>query len=187
MVVPEELPEIRAVGYVMRTHGLKGEWRVCLTDGIENPLTILWIRSKLKWLNYDIEAMRSCGSRKSAHQSVGWNEWLLKVQGIDSMDDAKVWVGKEIAVATDLIAPLEEGEYYLEDLVGCVVNSHTGKGIREMGKVVEVFSTGSNEVLRVAVPGHADQLIPFIDQVISKVDLDRRVIEITPLPGLLSE
>ncbi|MBI4041857.1 MAG: 16S rRNA processing protein RimM [Deltaproteobacteria bacterium] len=171
----------------MRTHGLKGEWRVRLMDGVESPLTTLWIRSKLKWLSYDIEAMRPCGSRQSAHQFVEWNEWLLKVHGIDSIDDAKVWVGEEIAVAANLISPLEEGEYYVEDLVGCVVSSHTDEGIREMGEVVEVFSTGSNEVLRVSVPGRADQLIPFIDQVISKVDLDRRVIEMTPLPGLLSE
>jgi len=55
---------------------------------------------------------------------------------------------------------------------------------REIGKVVEIMETGSNDVYVVRGQGK-EYLIPAVKDVISSVDLDSGTITIIPIDGLL--
>lgn len=81
--------------------------------------------------------------------------------------------GQTVWVDRAQLPPLEEGEYYWEDLVGLRLVTEEGG---EEGVVEAVMATGSNEVLVCSFRGR-EILVPFIDDVVVRVDLDQgRVI-----------
>ncbi|MGL4858418.1 MAG: ribosome maturation factor RimM [Enterobacteriaceae bacterium] len=108
-------------------------------------------------------------------------ELIVKLKGIDDRDAANRMVNAEIAVDTAQLPALQEGEYYWKDLLGCRVLTLSGY---DLGTVTDMMETGSNDVLVVrANPKDAfaakERLIPFLEQqVIIKVDLDQRLIEV---------
>ncbi|AEJ00443.1 Ribosome maturation factor rimM [Nitrosomonas sp. Is79A3] len=81
--------------------------------------------------------------------------------------------GMQIAVPRSQLPDLpEDGDsgYYWSDLVGTEVVNLEGK---ELGKVIGLFETGANDVLRVQCMDQEgkERLIPFIEHIIVKVDL----------------
>lgn len=81
--------------------------------------------------------------------------------------------GMQIAVPRSQLPDLpEDGDsgYYWSDLVGTEVVNLEGK---ELGKVIGLFETGANDVLRVQCMDQEEKerLIPFIEHIIVKVDL----------------
>ncbi|SQI37243.1 21K [Leminorella richardii] len=111
---------------------------------------------------------------------------IVKLKGVDDRDAAHVLANCEIAVNTEQLPTLEEGDYYWKDLMGCKVVTTSGY---ELGKVTDMMETGSNDVLVVRANlkdafGAKERLIPFLDgQVIKKVDLAAQSIEVDWDPG----
>ena len=77
---------------------------------------------------------------------------------------------------------LEEGQYYLQDLMGLSVkDADTGE---VYGTLRDVTETGANDVYHVAFPDGRVQLVPAIPQVVLDIDLEGGVMLIRPLEGL---
>jgi 16S rRNA processing protein RimM len=97
---------------------------------------------------------------------------VVKLEGIDDRAAAEQLAGWEILVTRTAMAPCEPGEYYWADLEGKRVLTTHGD---ELGRVVHLLETGSNDVMVVA--GERERLIPFIkDTVVRTVDLAEGVI-----------
>ena len=77
---------------------------------------------------------------------------------------------------------MEEGSYYVVDILGCKVNTDTNQ---ELGKVVDVFQTGSNDVYVVKDEQGKQILLPAIKQVIKNVDIKNKIIIVHLLEGLV--
>ncbi|PIJ50512.1 ribosome maturation factor RimM [Erwinia sp. OLTSP20] len=113
-------------------------------------------------------------------------EIIIKVKGIDDRDAAALLTNCEIVVDATVLPSLEQGDYYWKDLIGCKVVTLKGY---ELGQVVDLMETGSNDVLVVKANlkdafGAKERLIPFLDeQVIRKVDLATGSIEVDWDPG----
>lgn len=111
---------------------------------------------------------------------------IIKLKGVDDRDVAHGLTNCEIAVDSQQLPALEEGDYYWKDLMGCQVITTSGY---ELGKVTDMMETGSNDVLVVRANlkdafGAKERLIPFLDgQVIKKVDLTAQLIEVDWDPG----
>ena len=107
---------------------------------------------------------------------------LLKLQGVNNMDEALSLKGVEICLPGEELAPLEEGEYFLHDLVGLTVLDHRGS---EVGPVENFMETGGPPLLVILGPDGKEFLIPFASGTIDEVDLDGGTIRIANLPGLI--
>ena len=116
----------------------------------------------------------------------GWEEFELeeftvnvkgvfaKLKGCDDRTAAEKLVKREIGVPRDALEKTAEGEVFWFDLIGCeVVNT---AGVR-LGKVETLMETGANDVLVVKM-GSEETLIPFIDEVIVKVDREAKHITV---------
>ena len=107
---------------------------------------------------------------------------ILHFEGKDRIEDVERLVKKEIYVDRDHAIPLEEGEYYISDLIGLrVFDDDTGK---ELGELFDVLQTGANDVY-VVKNGTQEILIPVIDECIRKVDLEAGEVRVHLLPGLV--
>ncbi len=157
---------------IVNTHGIRGEVKaICHTDSPEFFFDIENISLKPSGKEYKIEGAR-------CHKG----SVLLKLEGIDKMDEAEALVGSKIYVSREE-AYLPEGKFYIVDIIGLSVFTEGGEKI---GEVSDVFPTGSNDVFEVKRKGMKNAYIPYIDDVVKNIDLEEG-ITIHVLEGLLDE
>jgi len=110
--------------------------------------------------------------------------YLLKLQGIDSLEKAQVYKHAQVVINQDELMPLPEGEYYHFQLEGLKVIDEE-RGI--LGELTEVLGTGANDVYVVNSPQFGEVLIPAIKDVVLGVDLAAGEIKVRLLPGLIED
>ncbi len=92
-------------------------------------------------------------------------DMIIKLKGVDDRDAANLLTNCEIVVDSSQLPQLEEGDYYWKDLMGCRVVTTEGY---DLGKVVDMMETGSNDVLVIKANlkdafGIKERLVPFLD------------------------
>lgn len=93
---------------------------------------------------------------------------VAQLEGIESREEAEALKGFKVKADWDQFEKLEEDDYYWSDLIGLVVRVSSGA---ELGKVVSLMETGSNDVL--VIKGDRERLVPFIlGEVIKEVDIE---------------
>ena len=107
---------------------------------------------------------------------------FVKVQGINSKEEALEFKGYEIQALKDYQI-IDKDTYYYVDLVGCKVLDD--KGV-VLGKVSLVEEFPAQLTLRVKREGNQpDFLVPFVKAFIKSVDINKKQIIINVIGGLL--
>lgn len=96
---------------------------------------------------------------------------VAKLAGCEDRDAAAGLKGLEVAVPRAALPATAPGEYYWTDLLGLRVENERAQ---ELGIVARMMETGANAVL--VVEGDRERLIPFISDVVKRVDLESRSI-----------
>ena len=105
---------------------------------------------------------------------------ILRLKGIERLEDAEILVGKEILIRKEALPVLSEDEYYWMEILGMVVETEEGKKI---GNVKEIFTTGANDVY--VVEGKRGEIfLPATEEVIQSIDRKRRVMKVIRMEGL---
>lgn len=168
----KKMENLIEIGQIVNTHGLRGDLKVmpwCDDPEIFHELEYVLIDGE----EFEIE-------KSSLHK----NAVLLKLEGIDSINDAEKYRNKVLFVPRSELGELPEGTYYICDLLGCEVETDKG---RNLGKICDIIKTGSNDVYVVENESKKQTLIPVIDDVINSVDIEEKKIVITPLKGLIDD
>ena len=161
------------LGQIVNVKGLKGEIKVNpFTENINRFETLNKILIKLKneIKEYEIEKV-------SYHK----NQVILKLKGIDTIEAAETLRNYYILINRKDLEPLEEGKYYIADLIGLDVYTDEGK---VLGKVDDIYNTGSNDIYVVKDELGKQKLLPGIPEVIKKVDLENSKIIVNLIEGL---
>jgi 16S rRNA processing protein RimM len=114
-----------------------------------------------------------------ADRTVAWRRGtpahpLLKLEGSDDRNAAEALRGAAIMVPRAAVGPLGEGEFLVDDLIGCDVLD----GTEIVGTVRDVLLLPSADVLEVEREGGEELLVPLISDAIRAVDMERRRVEI---------
>jgi 16S rRNA processing protein RimM len=113
---------------------------------------------------------------------------LILFAGINRREDAETLRGIWLFVPEDDAVELDEGVYWIHDLMGLTVQSASGQ---QYGAITDVLSTGANDVyvVRTEAPFNKgkDLLIPAIADVVQEVDIDAGTMTIDLPPGLVEE
>ena len=161
-------------GTVTGTHGVRGELRV--QPWCDSPEDFTRYRH-LFWDEAGRQPLTVTSVR--AHKSM----ILLKVKGIDSVEQAETFRGRTLYVdRKDL--HLQKGRYLIADLLGCRVTD--SKDGTELGILTDVSATGANDVWHITRAGR-EYLIPAIPDVIHTVNVEAGEIVITPLKGIFED
>ena len=103
---------------------------------------------------------------------------LFKFRGVDSISDAEPWRGAEVRVPRAERIKLDQGEFFLSELIGCaVVERGTGEAL---GLVTDWKEGGPSGLLEVG----KDLLIPFVRSICVAIDTAARRIEVKLPEGL---
>ncbi len=101
---------------------------------------------------------------------------ILRLEGCDDRDAAALLRGAELLVDRSVAPPLEDDEWWAEDLEGCLVHDAG----RPVGTVRRLLELPSCEVLEVArADGGGDLLVPLVDAAVRAVDVRARAIDIS--------
>ncbi len=103
---------------------------------------------------------------------------IFKFRGVDSISDAEMLTGAEVRVPLSQRTPLDDGEFFQDDLWGCeVVDRATGQ---PLGKVSGWEDGGGSGLLVV----DGGLLIPFARSICVEIDPAARRIAVDLPPGL---
>ena len=162
------------IGQIVNTNGLKGVVKVNpFTDDISKfeELKYVYIQLKNELKKVKIEQVR-----------YNKNQVLLKLEGIDSIEEAEKYRNFYLKTEKESQEDLGEDTYYIVDLIGLDV--YTAKN-EYLGKIEDVFPTGSNDVYVIKREENTDLLIPAIKDVVKKVDIKNKKMIINLIPGLI--
>ena len=146
------------IGKIGKARGIDGTLKIIpLTDfeGRFDNLTEIEVGGKM----FQVDKVQHIGG-----------EIFIKFENIDSREFAKTLTNKFLKVPRAEAAPLEDGEFYTFDIIGCEVFD----GDKNIGKVENVLKTGSNDVFQVA--GEKEILIPALKSVIKNIDIQNKKI-----------
>lgn len=163
------------VGKIVNTHGLKGELRVqSITDFPDERYSsgkILYAEKK----GHDLITLTVQNHRK--HKKFD----LLTFEGYSSIDTAENLVGSVLKVSEEEQKELPENEFYYHQIIGASVKNEEGE---QIGFIKEILSPGANDVWVVKRESRNDLLLPFIEGVILKVDLNNNEVTVSVPEGL---
>lgn len=109
------------------------------------------------------------------------NSAVLKLEGIDSIEQAKNLVGQVVHVDISDLKEPEEDEYYWFDLIGLKAYTQEGEYIGEVEDLID----RSLQSLLVIKNDNKEYLIPFTEPIVSEINLEQSKIIINPVNGLL--
>ena len=153
------------IGQIVNTFGIKGEVKVKpFTDDIKrfDELKKVYVKTKTGIKQYKIENVKY-------HK----NMVLLKLEGINRIEDAELLRNLFLEIDREDAIPLEEGTYFIADLIGLEVYTDEGK---LLGKVEDIYNTGSNDIYVVKDELGKQILLPGIKEVIKEIKLDEKII-----------
>lgn len=162
------------VGVITSTHGIKGEVKVYPTT--EDPQRFRQLEQVIldtgkELIPLDIEEV------KFFKQMV-----ILKFRGIDNINDVQKYRNMDLLVTRENAIKLEEGEYFICDLINCEVFTDTGE---RLGILTEVMTNAANDVYVVQMDNGKEVLLPAINDCILNIDVENKKVIVHLMKGLL--
>lgn len=164
--------EYLRIGRITNSHGLRGEVKVVPTS----MDVARFDEVRRAFIDLDERLIEvEVASVKYLNKFV-----VLKFRGYDNIDDILKFKGSDLLVKREDAIELEEGEYFIGDLIGCEV--YDDKKI--YGRLKDVLLTGANDVYVVELAEGGELLIPVIEDCILDIDIVAKKIRVKLLKGL---
>jgi len=107
---------------------------------------------------------------------------LVQFKDYSSIEAVEPFKNAYLQIHASQLTDLKENAYYYHEIIGCVVYTDGGQ---ELGSVKEILAPGANDVWVVESESGKEILIPYIADVVQKVDIKNKQIFILPMEGLL--
>lgn len=168
------MQEYFEIGQIINTFGIKGLVKVNpFTDDItrfEKLKTVYVVKNK-NMTEIEIEQVKY-------HK----NMVLLKLKGIEDMNSAERLKGCFLKIHRKDAIELPEDTYFIADIIGSEVITDKGE---HLGKVDDIYSTGSKDIYVVKNELGKQILLPSIKEVILDIDIKKQIVTVHLLEGLV--
>jgi 16S rRNA processing protein RimM len=164
-------------GKITKPHGLAGEVKLLphsRTMDSFNEITRIYIEDKSSDTpqEFNITSFRF-------HK----NTAILKLNGVDSIEEAQSLGGREVYIQEGELGMLDEDEYYFFDLIG--LEAYTEDGAY-LGKVEEVMERAIQSIL-VIKNKESELLVPMAEPIVKEINLEEGKVIISPVKGMLDQ
>ena len=153
---------------ILTTHGIKGEVKIkIITDDLNrfNKGNILYAGEEKEVITINSFRM---------FKGMG----LITFNNITNINDVLKYIGKSIYVDTDMY---DDDSIYYDDLIGCNVFD---KG-KLIGICEDVMEVPQGEILVIKLENGKQGFVPFVDEFIKEIDIEKKQIDIESIEGLL--
>ena len=163
------------IGKIGGAHGVRGEVKIIpLTDDVRrfSSLSECMLLDEKEHIKETLEVEKT---------RVDETRTLIKFKGIDDRDEVGKLTGYFIGVTRDNAVKLPEGRFFIADLIGLtVVDSERG----ELGTIKDIMNSGASDIIIVKRKGKNELLIPYLNAIVTNVDLSAGVMSVTLPEGL---
>ena len=154
------------IGGVARAHGIHGEVAIVTHDPDSETLG-------------RVETIVVGGvERKIVEARNTQRGWLVLLEGIVTRNDAEALRGQTVEVPREALE-LADDDVLLHDLVGCKVQLRDGT---PWGEIVEIDAGFQDRI--VIRDGNVERMLPLVDELVTNIDLDARIVTVDPPEGL---
>ena len=158
------------IGYVMKTHGLKGEVTIVTMPECPDLTGVETIYLEHKQLvPYFVESVSFKGDKA-----------FIKLEDVDTLEKAAELKGLSIYLPKSERPKLSRGEFYSDEVIGFEVSDEE----RVLGKVKEVVEAGPNRFLSLDVDDR-ETLIPVNGPFIKSINRSSKKIKVELPEGFL--
>ena len=161
-------------GKIVGTHGIRGQLRI--QPWCDSP-EFLCSFKKLYLDENGKETVRIISSKPHG------NIVIASIKGVDTIEQAESFRNRVLYIDRKDVK-LEEGRYFIEDLIDCSVYDEDTCEL--LGRISDVSQTGANDVWHIERAGR-EYLIPNIPDIVKSVDIDAEKIIIKPLKGIFDD
>lgn len=162
------------IGQIVNHFGIKGMVKVNpFTDDITKfeKLKSILMEKNGKLISIEIETVK-----------YSKNQVLLKLKGINTIEEAEMYRGCYLKVARKDTEKLPENTYFIADLLG--VNVYTDEEIL-LGTVEDIYNSGANDIYVIRNANGKQILLPAIKEVIKQVDVEQEKIIVHLINGII--
>jgi len=168
--IPGDLVVIGKLGTV---HGVHGEIKLFSLSDVpgrfDNLQEVWYVGEKGLAQRLEVKSLRAAGTF-----------WLICFLGIETREEALGLINGQIAIPNDRRGVLPEGAYFLDDIIGLEVVDENG---RHLGRIVEIFKTGANDIYEIRDQGK-ELLLPALKSNILEIDLKAHRMRVRIPEGL---
>jgi 16S rRNA processing protein RimM len=152
------------LGVLLKPHGLRGAVRVHLHDPtsetLRKGLACELERDGVVVRDAKVSEVRGAGATMS-----------VQFAGVSSIEEAEALRGLTIVVPRNALPELEEGEFYVEDVIGAEVFERAEGGeLALRGKVTAFERYPSTDVVTVTLEAGGTVEVPLLDAYVESVD-----------------
>jgi 16S rRNA processing protein RimM len=167
--MPTAFADLVAIGRVVKPQGRRGE---ILTEPLsDRPDRFPNLRTAF------VPGPR--GEAREVTVTSCWphkGRFVLKLEGVDSIDDAEAFRGLELRIPEQDLRPLPAGSFYYHELVGLRAQDAQGA---EVGVVKDVLETGAGApILVIAGRSGAEEMVPLAEEFVKGVDLEAGLLRV---------
>lgn len=149
------------IGAVAKPQGIKGELKIRLFgDGFNTVKDIT--EAEVDGKVYKVESFRYSGGEEA----------IIKLKGLDDRNQAELLRRKEVYADRSEIK-VEEGRYFVSDVLGCKLYLSSGK---ELGEIFDIISGNVDYYYVKTSEGTA--VFPLIDGVLESVDITEKKVTV---------
>lgn len=161
------------VGFIQRTHGIKGELQVAWND------TLNLTQENIESVFVEIDGIPIPFFINSLRQKTEETS-IVKFDDVDNLLSADELVGYKLMLPSDLIP--EDDDIELKDLVGYTVTSTSGQTV---GLIEDYEEFNLNSIYYIKTPEGKEVIIPATDDLIVEFDVDTKTVLMEIPEGLL--
>ena len=155
------------IGQIVNTHGINGE--VKIQPWADTPEFLL------EFDRFFIDGQKYVPKSARVHKTTV----LMSFVGVDSFEDAIKLKNKIACIDRDDVT-LDEGEYFIADLIGLeAFDDETGA---RLGVLEDVLTLPANNVY--VIKGEREILVPAVPEFVRKIDIDNNLIKLRLVEGM---
>lgn len=163
--------ETKEIGYISKTHGLKGHVILRLIDDLDidsSEIKSLFLEISSSQVPYFVEDCKP--------NNVGY---IIKLEGINAVEESKKIVGKK---AFSLLEYILENEDSLNEFIGYTI---IDIALGNIGNITAIDDKTNNIIAQVLHPSGKEIMLPFNDDLIEEIDDDTKTISFNAPEGLI--
>ena len=168
------------VGLITSCHGINGQVKVKSLSDFEER----FLKPGIRWLQKENEPPSQI-ELTSGFKQPGKDTFIIKIQGINTRDDAEQLKKYKILVKSNKLPKLKKEEFHFLELINLQVKTLENDQLQTIGKVINLENNKNNLLVIELLKNQKRVLIPFVNEIVPLVDIKNNFLIIDPPKGLL--
>tara|TARA_B100000886_G_scaffold215040_1_gene149123 strand:- start:615 stop:1160 length:546 start_codon:yes stop_codon:yes gene_type:complete len=168
------------VGLITSCHGINGQLKVKSLSDFEER----FIKPGMRWLQKENETPSKI-ELTSGFKQPGKDTFVIKLQGINTRNQAEQLKKYKIVVKTNKLPELKKEEFHFLELINLKVKTLENNELKIIGKVIDLENEKNNLLVIELFKKQRIVLVPFVKEIVPIVDIKNKFLIINPPKGLL--